>query len=310
MPPYRRRYRRYGYRRRRRFYRRRFGIGGGDRKPPSSYSQAYGFIKHFFSTYAKFVSTLAEKHANGPALYAQPEILSLCARLFIQEDLPEDDIKYIYSIQLKAANSNTALTTDILNYFVSFYLLPIKTHVKDFQSVVNSLPTAEYDAGTKEAPVKIKSFARNALFTSEQANSTQALLIALKSRIKNLIQGLTKRKLPFSLALSEWCYEYLKAKRRLNKSVYFWRFKSVPRYMVLLTISIANLWMSTRYAPRLLKYLTELNFVRNPTSPYRLKKLLEAKDEKALAEQALAHREKLDIAPLAVNSDFAKDINY
>lgn len=315
MPPYRRRYRRYNYRRRRRYYRRRFGTGGGDRKPPSSYAEAYGYLKYFFEVYAAFVSSIAAKGANPVVLYAQPEVLSMISRLVIQDDLEEKDIEYMYSAQTSAlaASGSASIASDIHKLFISCYLLPMRKHVKNFNELIEQVPKKEYKIGEGENAPTFSSFASSKLFV-DQTDSQTALLIALKSRVKSLIQALTKRKLPFSLALSEWCCSYLKAKRRHNKSVYFWRIRTVPRYMILLTMSINALWRSARYADTLVKYLKEINYVKNPMSAYKLKKSLESGDEKVRAaatlEQSLYAQKDLKIAPLDIKSEFAKEINY
>lgn len=314
MPPYRRRYRRYGYRRRRRYYRRRFGTGGGDRKPPSSYAEAYGHLKFFFDVYSSFVSSIASKGANSVVLYAQPEVLSMISRLVIQDKLEQPDIEYMYSAQVSAltASGSSSIASDIHKLFISCYLLPLRKHVKDFNALTEAVPKKEYKIADGDDSKTFTSFASNSLFL-EQVDSLTALLLALKSRVKNLIQSLTKRKLPFSLALSEWCYSYLKAKRRSNKSVYFWRIPTVPRYMILLTISISKLWSSARYADTLKKYISEINYVKNPMSAYKLKKSLESGDEKvrkaAQLEQSLYRQKDLAIAPLDIKSEFAKEIN-
>lgn len=310
---YRRRYRRYGYRRRRRYYRRRFGTGGGDRKPPSSYAEAYGYLKFFFEVYAAFVSSIATKGANPVVLYAQPEILSMISRLVIQDDLEQKDIEYMFSAQTSAltASGSADIATDIHKLFISCYLLPMRKHVKNFNELVDKVPKKEYKLGEGNDK-SFTSFASSSLFV-EQGDSQTALLIALKSRVKNLIQSLTKRKLPFSLALSEWCLSYLKAKRRSSKNVYFWHLRTVPRYMILLTMSINALWRSARYADTLIKYLGEINYVKNPMSAYKLKKSLESTDAKIKAaaelEQSLYKQKDLKVAPLDIKSGFAKEIN-
>ena len=67
-----------GFRRRRLYRRRRFGVGGGNRKRPSSYSIAYGFTKQFDIVCSKELT---------PTDYENPATLAYAALLALTQDV-------------------------------------------------------------------------------------------------------------------------------------------------------------------------------------------------------------------------------
>ena len=92
--------------------------------------------------------------------------------------------------------------------------------------------------------------------------------IALKKQFKDALQKATKRNLPFLLAVSSWCNSYLKNKKRRKKLLYFWKMKSVPRFLILYTIAVAQAWRPLKYGDTLFSLLSEISFVRQ-TAPRR-----------------------------------------
>lgn len=279
--------RRRGYGRRR-YIRRRFGVGGGNRKRPSSYSVAYGFTKQFDKLVTKWASSLT---TNGYGdLYSKSQFLANLANMFISNSISEVDKGWFRADQQTIANigDRTAYFNLVNEFFagVSFNHVENPSQFVAFiarggEDVVGNQAAIDAAVGANAliapgapgavpvpAPVTYK--AVKAIHINNVNNSLAAILVALKTQLKDAILKVTKRNLPFSLAVSSWAYSFLKYKKRKKKYLNFWKWKSVPRFIILITFALKQIWSTLKYGSALSALYNEIDFVQQTASRRQL----------------------------------------
>lgn len=262
MARYYRRRRRWG---RRRYLRRRFGAGGGNRKRPSSYAVAYGFTKQFDKIISKY-SGIGDGAGNFGEIYGNAYVLTLCARIFFESNIANKDATLISNLKTTYAGLNKDTLTQMVNELFNGVL----------ENHVESKPRVDIkQAGGLPATTN-----------PSHGNLTETLLSVFKTQFKDSLQKVTKRNLPFSLAVSSWCLSYLKNKKRRKKYLNFWKFKSVPRFMILLTFNLKDIWENTKYGRSLESYLGEIDFLKQTATTRRLIMLAKAGVQTAQEELA------------------------
>ena len=266
---------------RKRFYRRRFGAGGGNRKRPSSYNIAYGFTKVFDQIIREDVP--AERKEDM-------QFLSAASFMFITEKLDHDTADTI----------NTSWGTNV-KIFGRLWLGPKINHMTNVDPKAN-LPESQMTPGGEHVEPKLQEW--GSVTTALKENVT---LIALKRQFKDALQRCTKRNLPFALALASWCYSYLKNKRR-KKKFFFWKYKSVPRYMILLTLQMKPIWENMKYGPSLLNLLQELSFVFNLQNEKTLLRLAQAGVGAARQELEKRHKVAANLTGIVTNKDVVSEL--
>lgn len=297
--------RRRGYYKRR-FLKRRFGVGGGNRKRPSSYSVAYGFTKQFDKLVRDWASNLAS--VNYGDLYSKPSFLAAASNVFLNTEITETDKAFLDVDQAALANQadRNAYFTMIHQFFVG----PANNHVENIQEmfawssrhvrdgILNAAAidaarqqNALHDAHAPGAPaqrVAVPQAIHFNVITPFSArninNDNAALLIALKTQMKDALLKITKRNLPFALAISSWAYSFLKYKKKRKKYLNFWKWKSVPRFMILCAFSLKQIWSRLKYGSALSSLYTEIDFVRQTLPRRRLLELAQAGVAAAQAE--------------------------
>ncbi len=265
MARYYRRRRRWG---RRRYLRRRFGVGGGNRKRPSSYSIAYGFTKQF----DKIISDNATVFSTAPALsdiYSNYKLLAQLARVFFETNIDTPDVNSFSSL----SQDNPGLVkADFTKLIKELYSGVLRNHVEE-KTVIAINTAADLPIAT------VKSY----------ASEKDTLLQVFKTQFKDALQKVTKRNLPFSLAVSSYVLSYLKNKKRRRKYLNFWKFKSVPRFMILLTHNLKAIWGPTKYGRYLENLLAEIDYIKMTTGTRRLLQLARAGVETAKEELSRIH---------------------
>ncbi len=252
MARYYRRRRRWG---RRRYLRRRFGAGGGNRKRPSSYAVAYGFTKQFDKIIGKYANVGEGVAALGD-IYGNMQFLVRCARLFLESNITTVDRTYLDTLY---TGLGEAKKTQIENLVSELFNGVLVNHTDEPMSV-----TVE---SVRHVPAE-----RAARYTDEK----ETLLQVFKTQFKDSLQRVTKRNLPLSLAVSSWCLSYLKNKKRRRKYLNFWKFKSVPRFIILITLNLKSIWGSTKYGRSLDSLLSEIDFLKQTATTRRLLMLAKA----------------------------------
>ena len=315
---YRRRFRRPG-RYRRRFFKKRFGVGGGNRKRPSSYSVAYGFTKQFDKLLSKYAAVMA---ANEQAMYTSPTSLSSLARIFFSDIITDSDARFVNTIvagpgytpsQVRDAMlafytgvciNHTDEMAPLTRYFASRLLVapqaplaaaavsatnssifntisvppsPIQVPSSSSSSTSNPPPQQPPPPPQIQQPPQAPAAPDFVPYNPfDDAADYSTLLQALKTQFKDSLQRCTKRNLPISLAVSSWAHSFLKHKKKRKGLLKFWKWRSVPRFMILLTMTTIGIWCQTKYGAALESMLHEIDFVRNQISNARLLQLAQA----------------------------------
>lgn len=278
--------RRRGYGRRR-YIRRRFGVGGGNRKRPSSYSVAYGFTKQFDKLVTKWASSLA---TNGYGdLYSKSQFLANLANMFISNSISDVDKGWFRADQ--ATIQNIGDRTAYFNLVSEFFAGVTFNHVEnpalfvayisrggedivgnqdeiDAAIAANRLPANANNQ--RPVPRAITYKAVTALHINNVNSALSAILVALKTQLKDALLKVTKRNLPFSLAVSSWAYSFLKYKKRRKKYLNFWKWKSVPRFIILIAFALKQIWSTLKYGSALSALYNEIDFVQQTASRRQL----------------------------------------
>lgn len=282
MARYYRRRRRWG---RRRYLRRRFGAGGGNRKRPSSYAVAYGYTKQFDIIIGKYAPNLANTpYAN---IYTDPQLLSLCARVFFSSSFSQNDVDVLNAKQLAIGVDPAAVAgaydqtiahrkRHFFNLFKDLFTGPLKNHSTD------DAPAFDFQSANV-ANFEYTRFAPNDL---DDAGRASNILSCLKAQLKDSLLKVTKRNLPFALAISSYLLSFLKNKKRRRKYLNFWKWKSVPRFIFLLSYAVSDVWKDAKYGPSLLNIMKEVDFVKQTAGTRRLIQLAQAGVANAQAELA------------------------
>lgn len=277
--------RRRGYGRRR-YIRRRFGVGGGNRKRPSSYSVAYGFTKQFDKLVTKWASSLT---ANGYGdLYSKSQFLANLANMFISNSISDVDKAWFRADQATIAKIGDR--TAYFNLVSEFFAGVSYNHVENPSLFVDFISRGGEDVVGNQAEID-RVVAANRLVAANQAapipqaavykavaalhinnvnNHLSAILVALKTQLKDAILKVTKRNLPFSLAVSSWAYSFLKYKKRRKKYLNFWKWKSVPRFIILIAFALKQIWSTLKYGSALSALYNEIDFVQQTASRRQL----------------------------------------
>lgn len=277
--------RRRGYGRRR-YIRRRFGVGGGNRKRPSSYSVAYGFTKQFDKLVTKWASSLT---ANGYGdLYSKSQFLANLANMFISNSISDVDKAWFRADQATIAKIGDR--TAYFNLVSEFFAGVSYNHVENPSLFVDFISRGGEDVVGNQAEID-RVVAANRLVAPNQAapvpqaavykavaalhinnvnNHLSAILVALKTQLKDSILKVTKRNLPFSLAVSSWAYSFLKYKKRRKKYLNFWKWKSVPRFIILIAFALKQIWSTLKYGSALSALYNEIDFVQQTASRRQL----------------------------------------
>lgn len=286
---YRRRRRFGGYRRK--FFRRRFGIGGGNRKRPSSYSVAYGFTKQF----DKLLTKASNTGLDPETIYECPTYLAHLARLFFSLDLQNTQ----YSApSITNQILNNEMFNSLAEFELSFFTGVLVNHIDNDSRLINIIqksvtemkswddiapryPHAQVPARVDAdgQPIAQRPAISVRVFKEAKVgpnNEVSFLFTAFKTQFKDALQKCTKRNLPIALAVASWAYSFLKHKKKKKGRLSFWKWKSVPRFMVLLTISTMELWKETKFGVALINIIREIEFVRNKISQNKLYKMAAA----------------------------------
>lgn len=270
---------------RRRYFRRRFGAGGGNRKRPSSYAVAYGYTKQFDVIIGRYASDFPGTSYSN--LYTNPAMLSLCARIFFSSSLDAEDVRILNNLQAElgadpgAPVNGQAWDQTIARKKAGFFSFgkelftgPLRNHAQE------DAPAFSFD-GNFVAHFDYKTFKPLA---NSGATAASTLLVCLKTQLKDSILKVTKRNLPFALAISSYILSFLKNKKRRRKYLNFWQWKSVPRYIYLLAYALSPVWKDAKYGPSLLNIMKEVDFVKQTTGTRRLIQLAQAGVEAAQNE--------------------------
>lgn len=285
MARYYRRRRRWG---RRRYLRRRFGAGGGNRKRPSSYAVAYGYTKQFDIIIGKYAPNFANSAYSN--IYSNVHLLSLCARVFFASKIEASDVDVLNTAQGALGQDPAANPVDgrydqvLSGYKAHFYNMvkdlftgPMRNHAQD------DAPAFAFPQGRRVDHFEYRTFQAVPNVGDGAASN---LLICLKTQLKDSLLKVTKRNLPFALAISSYLLSFLKNKKRRRKYLNFWKWKSVPRFIFLLAYSVSDVWKDAKYGPSLLNIMKEVDFVRQTASTRRLIQLAQAGVDNAQAELA------------------------
>lgn len=236
---------------RRRYFRRRFGAGGGNRKRPSSYAVAYGYTKQFDKIISEFASSFPGVKEVG-VIYSNLNMLSLAAKMFFESGIDATDTSF-FTKTAGYENIDKGILAQFGNALFSGVL---RNHAVDDKPFAHT-----YSDGVPDD------------YPASYGSGKEMLIQVLKVQLKDALQRVTKRNLPFSLAVSSWCLSYLKNKKRRRKFLNFWKFKSVPRFMILLTYNLKEIWGKTKYGLSLDNILSEVDFVKQTAGTRRLLQL-------------------------------------
>lgn len=296
---------------RRRYLRRRFGAGGGNRKRPSSYAIAYGYTKQFDMLISRYASSFPGTHYGN--LYTGSEILSFLARIFFSSVLSDVDAQLLNKLQAELGDDPKAPVAgnwpqDIAKKKAAFFNFgreiftgPMKNHSTE------DAPAFSFDG--KFVPHFDYTQFQAVANTGTTVAST--LLVCLKTQLKDSLQKVTKRNLPFALAISSYTLSYLKNKKRKAKYLNFWKWKSVPRFIYLLTQAFKSVWEGAKYGPSLINLMKEVDFVKQTTGTKRLIQLAQAgvqaaRDELGRITEGINNNVHAAVLPLG--SGVAQDI--
>lgn len=270
---------------RRRYFRRRFGAGGGNRKRPSSYAVAYGYTKQFDMIISKYASSFPGTSFSN--LYTNTSVLSLCARVFFSTNFDDGDARVLNRLQeefgpdpqapLQGGAWDQTISHKKQGFFVfgrELFTGPMRNHAQE------DAPAFSFD-GLYVPHFEHRQFRPVA---NSGGNAASTLLVCLKTQLKDSLLKVTKRNLPFALAVSSYILSFLKNKRRRRKYLNFWQWKSVPRFIYLLTYALSPVWKDAKYGPSLLNIMKEVDFVKQTTGTKRLIQLAQAGVEAAQNE--------------------------
>lgn len=187
-------------------------------------------------------------------------------------------------------------------FVLGLFTGPMRNHAQD------DAPAFTFPAGRAVAHFTYKTFQA---VPNAGDGAASNLLVCLKTQLKDSLLKVTKRNLPFALAVSSYLLSFLKNKKRRKKYLNFWKWKSVPRFIFLLAYTISDVWKDAKYGPSLLNIMKEVDFIKQTAGTRRLIQLAQAGVENAQHELARIQagiNNPVDPAALPFNGAFVAGI--